>query len=156
MRLGAAVLLALAAAAATAGDIYTWKDKDGRVTYSDNPPPGNIPARTLGGRNAEAAPGPPENVQGDKARAPTAADQELEFRKRRAEASEQQVKADKAAAEAEDKRKNCERARNQLTALESGQRVARYNDKGEREFLDDAQRAQEIESARKAVDSWCK
>lgn len=160
MRWGAALLLALAASAAAGeGEIYTWKDKDGRINYADNPPPGNTPARTLSGRNAEKAPAP--SVTSDTPAAaprtqPSAAEQELEFRKRRAEAADNQAKADKVKAEAEERRRNCERARNQLAALESGQRMARVNEKGEREFLDDTQRAQEIESARKSADSWCK
>ncbi|MCK7502053.1 MAG: DUF4124 domain-containing protein [Comamonadaceae bacterium] len=53
MRLGAALLLAALAAAASAGEIYHWKDKEGRANYADTPPPGNTPARTLSGRTAE-------------------------------------------------------------------------------------------------------
>lgn len=161
MRLGAALLLVLAASASAAeGEIYTWKDRDGRTHYADNPPPGNTPARTLSGRSADRPSPAPAAGDGPAAAiprtAPSAAEQELEFRKRRAEAAESQAKADKAKAEAEEKRRNCERARTQLAALESGQRVARFNDKGEREFLDDTQRAQEIEAARKSADSWCR
>lgn len=164
MRWGAALLLALAASAgAEEGEIYTWKDKDGRINYADNPPPGNTPARTLSGRSTPG-PQPPPAATDAPAAAPAAspkaattpAEQELEFRRRRAEAAEHQAKADKAKAASEDKRANCERARNQVSALESGQRVARMNEKGEREYLDDTQRAQEIEAARKAADAWCK
>ena len=36
---------------------------------------------------------------------------------------------------------NCQRARSHMASLESGQRVASTNDKGEREILDDNQRA---------------
>ena len=156
MRLAVVLLLALGAASAAAGEIYTWKDSEGRVNYSDTPPPGNTPARTLSGRITETPPAPLADKAQTEKRTPTAAEQELDFRKRRAEASEHQAKAEKAAAEADERRKNCEQARNQVAALESGQRVARYNEKGEREFLDDAQRAEEIDRARKAADSWCK
>jgi hypothetical protein len=162
MRLGAALLLVLAAGANAAdGEIYTWKDKDGRTHYADNPPSGNTPARTLSGRSTDkpasaAASGGDTPAAVAPRSAPSAAEQELEFRKRRAESAENQAKAEKAKAEAEEKRRNCERARNQLAALESGQRVARFNDKGEREFLDDAQRAQEVEAARKSAETWCK
>lgn len=37
MRIILAVSLALACAAASAGEVYKWKDKDGRVHYGDRP-----------------------------------------------------------------------------------------------------------------------
>lgn len=43
-----------------------------------------------------------------------------------------------------------------ISALESGQRIARMNDKGEREVLDDAGRADEQRRAREAVAANCK
>lgn len=153
MRRLAALIAILLAGTAGATDIYIWKDREGRTNYADNPPHGDTPIRTIGSRGGVQPPA--EAAKPDKA-APTAADQELEFRKRRGEAADKQAAADKSAAEAAEKRRNCERARNQLAALESGQRVARYNASGEREFLDDAQRTEEIAATRKAVDSWCK
>lgn len=157
MRLGAGLLLAVLAATAYAGEIYNWKDSNGRANYADTPPPGNTPIRTLSGRTVEI-PMPPqlENTKGAKPIASPAAEETLELRKRQAQAADKQAQNEKAAADTAEKRANCDRARNYLTALESGQRVARFNDKGEREFLDDSQRAQEIESTRKSVDSWCK
>jgi len=150
----AALVLVLVAATAGAQEIYNWRDREGRTNYSDSPPQGDTPARTLSGRSYQA-PAMPVLPQGDKAK-PGSAEEDLEFRKRRAETAEKDVKQQRAAAEAEEKRRNCEQARNQLSALESGQRMARYNDQGEREYLDDAQRAEEIAHTRKAVDSWCK
>ena len=41
-------------------------------------------------------------------------------------------------------------------ALQSGQRIVRFNTQGEREFLDDAGRAKEMEEAQKSVSEWCK
>ena len=40
--------------------------------------------------------------------------------------------------------------------MESGQRMARMNDKGEREILDDKQRAEESRRAREVIASDCK
>jgi transcriptional regulator with AAA-type ATPase domain len=42
-----------------------------------------------------------------------------------------------------------------LRTLESGQRIARTDAKGERSFLDEAQVAQEAAKARQAVQQWC-
>jgi hypothetical protein len=51
---------------------------------------------------------------------------------------------------------NCRAARSQLSTLESGQRVARTNDKGEREMLDDKGRADETRRAREVIASDCR
>jgi hypothetical protein len=51
---------------------------------------------------------------------------------------------------------NCRNARSQIAALESGQRIARINDKGEREVLDDKGRAEEMRRAREVANSDCR
>lgn len=136
---------------ALAGEyIYQWKDKSGQYVYSDNPPPGNIPSRMLRrdavGEVSLPAPSPA---------APTTADRDLESKKRQQEQTEKQAKADKDSADTKAKAQNCEAAKNQLAALESGQRIARFNAQGEREFLDDAQRSAEIERTRKIIADSC-
>lgn len=148
MRLAASLLIALLPFAATAADIFTWKDKDGQVHYSDNPPPAPTVSRTLD-KSA-----PPSTAPSQATR--SIAEQELEFRKRRAAASEAQAKADQEKAATEEKRRNCEVARGQLAALETGQRIVRTRADGEREYLDDAQRAAEVQRVRKAMGDWCK
>jgi hypothetical protein len=60
MRIIIAVSLALACAAASAGEIYKWKDKDGRVHYGDRPKDGQAESVTIdsssGGDAPSAAP----------------------------------------------------------------------------------------------------
>ena len=51
---------------------------------------------------------------------------------------------------------NCTRAKAQMTTLDSGIRLARANAKGEREFLDDKQRADETKRVRDIVAADCK
>lgn len=156
MRVSAATLFLSASALLFAGDlmageyIYQWKDKSGQIVYSDNPPPGNIPSRRLR-RDAVG------EISGqDAAPAKSVADQDLEMKKRQQEQSEKQAKSDKESADSKARAQNCEMAKNQLAALESGQRIARFNAQGEREYLDDAQRATEVERTRKAVADSCK
>lgn len=80
----------------------------------------------------------------------------MQLRKRAAE-QEQSAKA-----KAEEDRvsvqraENCRAARGHLIALESGQRIARTNDKGEREVLDDKGRSDEQRRAREVVSSDCR
>lgn len=145
-----AAALSIASQAVAGEYIYQWKDKSGQYVYSDNPPPGNIPSRMLRRDAVGEISQPPANPAGQ-----TTADRELESKKRQQEQSEKQAKSDKDSADAKAKAQNCESAKNQLAALESGQRVARFNAQGEREFLDDAQRSAEVERTRKIIADSC-
>jgi len=144
--------LGIAVAAAAHAQQYKWKDQNGRTQYGDVPPPGvkAVPLR------APVGPAVPPAAK-DAGKAPlTPAEQELQFRRRlkaRQEAAEKEAKSRQAA---ETEKQNCENASQTLRTLESGQPIARTNPKGERYFLDDAQRAQAIAGARRAVSSWCK
>lgn len=160
---------------------WKWKDKDGRVTVSDRPPPRDVadkdivsrppqaPARATGlaaaggttagpaAANGTAAPAPAPAAAASAAPAPkTALEREVEARKRAAE----EEKAAKAKAEEEKaasrRAENCRRARQQMASLDSGMRIARVNEKGEREVLDDAGRAAEARRTREVIDSDCR
>ena len=54
------------------------------------------------------------------------------------------------------KRAGCENAQAGLRQLQSGQRVATVNSAGERVFIDDNERARQVQRAQKSVDDWCK
>ena len=88
--------------------------------------------------------------------AKAAVDPELEERRKRAE-QEQAARAEadkqKAAAVRKD---NCQRARDQLATLDSGQRIARIKADGEREILDDDARAREAKRARDVIATECR
>jgi hypothetical protein len=144
---------------------WRWRDANGRVTASDMPPPRDIPEKDILQRpsnvaRAAATAATAANAAASAASAaPTAsapADKDLQARKKAAE-QEQQAKA-----KAEEQRNaairadNCARARSHLSTLESGQRLARVNDKGEREVLDDKARAEEVRRARDVIASDCR
>jgi hypothetical protein len=138
--------------------LYRWVDKDGKVRYTDTPPPGGVKARTLGApAAAPAAPAPADAAAKDAApKGPlTPAEQEQAFRKRQMDAQKAAEKADLARKENDAKQENCARAREALATYESGQRVARTNAQGERFYLEDDARAAEAEKARAAVRDWC-
>ena len=69
---------------------------------------------------------------------------ESEAKLKAEEARNKQIRAD-----------NCKSAREQMASLRSGMRVARINDKGEREVLDDAQRNAQIQRTQEAINSNC-
>lgn len=149
MRVITALFLALIATTALGGEVYTWKDASGKVHYSDTPPADSNATKMRGGSSADApaasAPAPKKSL----------AEQELDLRKRKTETEEARAKSEKEKTDAEDKSRNCEQAKLQLQALESGQRVARYNAQGERIVLDDEARAKEIAVSRKTAEGWC-
>ena len=176
-----AVPLALAtllmALSPTADAQWRWRDKNGQVNASDRPPPKEVPdkdilsrpaadARRSAAAAAQAA-APASGAEGTAAAPaapaapaasapPTALEREVQARKRSAE----QEQAAKAKAEEErlstQRAENCRAARGHLVALDSGQRISRTNDKGEREVLDDKGRADEQRRAREVVASDCR
>jgi hypothetical protein len=129
---------AVCRAFAAQAQIYQWQDENNRTVISDMPPTGK--ARQQRKIEAET---PAANATAGK----TLADRELEFRKRQKESREAAEKAEKEQ-RASAKKEDCETARRALQVLESGERVALRDSKGERYFIDDAQRAQEIAKAR--------
>ncbi len=163
-----AVLLAVlgavpAGAEAPAQDQWKWRDKEGHITVSDRPPPRDVPEADILGRPdprravqvvAPASAGSAALTATPEHATPLQA--EIEASKRRAE----QERAAKAKADEErdavKRAENCRRARSQEMALQSGQRMARVNDKGEREILDDKGRAEELRAARDVIASDCR
>jgi hypothetical protein len=137
-------------------EVYRWVDKDGRVHYSDQPPPpGARQDKEL--RGVQRRPGAAEATEegAEPAARPTYQEQDAEFRRRQVEQAERAAQAQKEREEAATRQRNCEQARNQLAALRSGQRVARFNAQGERVYLDDQQIGQEVSRAEKSVADWC-
>jgi hypothetical protein len=155
----AGVLLALAAQPALAQ--WKWRDKNGQITASDLPPPRDIADKDVLQRpdlnNRRAATVAPSAASAPaSAPARPAVDRELEARKRASEKEQQaQVAADEERLAAQ-RAENCRRARAHASALDSGQRIARVNDKGEREVLDDKGRAEEMRRARDVIATDCK
>ena len=142
-------LVALLVATAVNAQVYQWKDAKGKTTYSDKPPAGAPVAQRP--TESEPATSPAAGSSPQK----TTADRELEFRKRQKDAQESAEKTKKEQTASSDRKENCENARRMLEILESGERIALRDDKGERYYLDDSQRQQESAKARQAIQSSC-
>jgi hypothetical protein len=153
--------LAAVAVSTAHAQAYKWVDKNGHVEYGDRPPAGAkvTPLGNIAPRPAPAA-APAASAKGDAKNATkgplTPAQQELQFRRRMKAAQDAAAKADRERRAAEEKKENCENARQTLRTLQSGQRIARMDSKGERYFISDEQRAQDTARARTAVSQWCK
>ncbi len=140
---------------------WKWRDQNGRVQYSDLPPPSGVADKDILQRPNLPTARAPASVPAAAASAAPAGparkteDPELEARRKKAEQEEaEKKKADEARASAA-RAENCRRAQAHLRSLDSGMRVARVAENGEREILDDAQRAAETKRAREVVASQC-
>lgn len=161
LRATLAVALVLAAALPAHAQ-WKWRDKNGQITASDLPPPREIADRDILQRPTDVVrrPAPAAAAAASAAASAVVAakpvDKDLEA-KRKAADQEQQAKA-RAEEEklAVQRAENCRRARQHLQALDSGMRMARTNDKGEREILDDKQRADEARRANEVIASDCR
>jgi type IV secretory pathway VirB10-like protein len=147
---------------------WRWVDKSGRTVFSDQPPPADVPAANIvtkpgksravempavASQPAQAA--PPLQVASSAAR-PSGKDKELLEKKKQAEAAEEAKKKAHDQEVARVQAENCARARQAKASFDSGARIARTNEKGEREFLDDDQRAAETHRLEQVIASDCK
>ena len=135
----------MAFATAAMAQQYKWVDANGKVQYGDTPPPGVQATRLKPPPAGASAPAAAPKVN------PEAA-----FRNRQQERQKSDEKSAKERADAETKRVNCEQSQASLRSLQSGQRITTSNAAGERVFIDDAERAKEIERTQRAVNEWCK
>jgi hypothetical protein len=145
---------------------WQWIDKDGHKVFSDQSPPADIPAKNIlkqpGPRGhsvsvAEPAAAASAPVQ-PAATAPklSGKEKELEEKKKQAEAAEVEKRKAQEEQLAKERAENCTRAKSAKASFDSGVRITRTNEKGEREFLDDAQRASEIRRIEAAIARECK
>ena len=141
------------------GETYKWTDAEGKVHYSDQPPPPNVKkSATVKPRSpAEpAATAVPEATETPAAAPKSHAEQDAEFNRRRVETAEREAAEKKTAQEAAEKKKNCEQAKAQLAGMQNGRRITRHNEKGEIVYLSDAEIKQESARAKQVAESWCK
>jgi hypothetical protein len=139
---------------------YVWLNEKGVKQYSDMPPPPSIPTSRILKQPSGSAP-PSANgetsapVQAEPAATTksqmTTAERNADFRKRHAEQVEKEKKAAEQAKAAAEKAKNCQRAREYQNALASGGRITHTDQNGERSFLTDDQRAQEMQDVNRVL-----
>ena len=139
---------------------WKWRDQRGQTQYSDTPPPPGTAEKDILQRpnaivrhDAQPASAP---ASGAPALAPKAVDTDLDTKRKKAEQDAADArKADEAKVIAV-RAENCSRAKAQMRTLDSGVRLARTNEKGEREYLDDKAREREVARTRDALASECK
>ena len=171
----------LFALAATAAAQWAWRDDNGRLVYSDMPPPasvkpGQIVRQPAGAGpvkpsapvyvtdqpaakpepKAEAKKPEPKTAETAAAAAPkTLAERDMESRKRAQERADAEKKAAEEQTRKQQLTQDCERSRGYLRALEDGRRVARTDAQGNQVVLDDAARGDELARIRARIASDC-
>jgi hypothetical protein len=160
-----ACLLALSLTGAHAQTLWKWRDASGQLHISDTAPPAGTPAKNIVSSPPGGVLPPPSSLTAAAAAPATpaastpAAVSSLDKKKAAADQEKaDKEKADRAALDAKNaaaRKENCASAQASLAGLQSGQRIARINDKGEREVLDDSGRADEIKRVQGIVASNC-
>lgn len=145
------LIVLILASANSFAEVNKWVDNQGRVHYSDQPPPPDVRAEAL---RSTSDTGSASGVAGT---GDTTFVQQEAALKRAQQA--QQSDAAKAAAKQETAdalKANCEAARNNLRSLQSGARIMDINASGERYYLDDSQRQQRIDKVQQDISNLCK
>lgn len=139
-------LLLLSAVTPVAAGVYKWHDENGQVHYSERPPmAGEAKRMTL-----EPAP-PPDPLATERAER-IQLDNEL-WREEKARREEEQAKAKQ---DEELRKRNCAAARGNLSVYQTSGRVFHLNEQGERQYVEDRDRAAAQQRARERVDKWCR
>jgi hypothetical protein len=148
-------------------EMYKWKDKNGVTHYTDTPPPSNIKQEALGSKKAtkptaSSTPAPVANAQPAPAKdakkeiagkEESTADEAAKKRQENAEI-EKRNKQEKEA-QAKLKEENCKAAKSNLASYQQGGRVYKMNEKGEREYMDDAGLKEGANKAQGEVNEYC-
>lgn len=153
--LGWAAAAGLAVLPAPAVAQYQWRDAEGRMVFSDQPPPTSVPPSRI--LRADPMPPPPAPAPATSRRpAESAADRQIEARRKAVEAADAAKKREAEAEQAARLAKACSAAMADQRVLDSGMRIARLNADGEREFLSDEDRAQRAAATQRALKDFCK
>ena len=152
---------------------WQWVDKDGRKVFSDRAPPADVLEKNIVKRpGVRATPEPSNNnvLQSNQTGStavmptpttaanvpqPSGVDKELAEKKKQAEQAEIAKKKAEQEKHLQAKQENCSRAKQAKATYDSGMRMAKTNEKGEREILDDAARAVESKRIQSVIDSDC-
>lgn len=125
------------------------------------PPEMDTGGKSAGAKPQQAAPveSPPASAAAAKPaanqKAPAAAADAEKKKADQEKAKQEQAKKQQEEADRKLREKNCAAAQANLRQLQQGGRIATTNDKGEREYLSDADRGAKISEAQQDVDQWC-
>ncbi len=126
---------------ASAGQIYKWKDAQGRVHYSDVPPPAGVAKPDV----VKTGNAPVSSIAMPKAAAAAS----------KTQASGAEAESASAPAASEKDPKLCQQVRARKAFLQSNQLTKTVNDKGSVEFLSAEKRKAELAEVDKQIERFC-
>ena len=141
--IAAVLVCACAALCASAQQMYKWKDEKGVTHFSENPPPDGAK-----GEKIEVKP-----IQADRPYNDPWKQKESEAKERRAKqgVADEQAKRQ----EASQRASRCRQAQKTIDTMTNSSRVYKLNDKGERVWMEDSEKAAELADAKREVDKYC-
>lgn len=150
-------LAVLSASTLASAEIYKWKDANGHVHFSDQPPAdAKTNATTLKGGAPVASPAAAPDSDASKPAGPkTWQEKEQEARQRKAEQAAADKKKKDEEDRAADKERYCTSLRNNRAMLQKGGRVGSPNAKGEMELYSDEQMAKKIAELNDKIAKEC-
>jgi hypothetical protein len=148
-----AICAALFASLVAQAQVYKWVDKDGKVQYSDQPPP---PGASKADAQKVTSVVTTVTSGGSSAPGKTLQDRAKESDKARSDGADKQKKDDDAAKIAQQNQEACNSAKQSLKTLQAGGRITTTGADGEKTLMDDDQIQQEVGKAQKAVADACK
>lgn len=146
----AALLGALLATPALAGQFYKWTDEQGVTHYTQDPPPSTakgtaeVKVQTRAPSGTEAA---IQNLQKQREAATKAM---TEGQKDKEQASTAPAKADKA-----QYADRCKKLKANLETMESHGRVTELDEKGEKRVLPEEEKAKRIDDTKRQIKAFC-
>ncbi len=144
--MNARVLILLLSTLSAHAGVYKWTDAQGRVHYSDTPPPRQAVQRVPTGKTNDA--------EAQAARR-TLADKLSESEQRRRKAQEEEAKRKSEEEKQRAKAERCAKARELLTLLQQNARISRVDARGQQYVMGDAERAAAIQDAQRRVEESC-
>lgn len=167
--------------ASTAHAQWQWLDDGGRKVFSDRPPPPSIPSQnvllkpagagvvqTVPSVAASNATSTEANAAADGSNAEKSTkeavtdrskragiDPELEEKKATLDAEEERKKQEQEKKVAVQRKENCDRAKHARNTMQSGQMISHTNAKGERGFMSEVTRQQELSRFNQTIASDC-
>lgn len=127
--------------------LYKWVDENGVTQYTQTPPPKGDFSHVK----------PPPKPAVDPQKAHSEMEERLKaFKDRRDEVAKGKAESDKKAAEKAEKSAKCEKARKNLTFLQTHARVRETAKDGSATLLGEEKRQERIKQANEAIKEYCK
>ena len=138
---------ALALVPIASAQMYKYIDKNGKTVYTDQPPP-EVDSKNMRIPSSAIGNAPPAGK--------SAVAQDKENQKGKEKVAEGAKKEEEKAAYAKAEAERCESAKAAYQQYAMGGRIAKLNDKGEKEFLGDAEIDAARERSRAQMEQACK